>query len=34
MLRSLEALDVTPEQREAIRGGNAMRLLGLAGAKV
>jgi len=33
MLRSLEALDVTPAQREAIRGGNAMRLLGLAGAK-
>lgn len=33
MLRSLEALDVTPEQRDAIRGGNAMRLLGLAGAK-
>ena len=30
MLRSLEALDVTSEQREAIRGGNAMRLLGLA----
>jgi aminocarboxymuconate-semialdehyde decarboxylase len=34
MLRSLEALDVTPEQREAIRGGNAMRLLGITGAKV
>jgi aminocarboxymuconate-semialdehyde decarboxylase len=33
MLRSLEELDVTPEQRDAIRGGNAMRLLGLAGAK-
>ncbi len=29
MLRSLEALDVTPEQRDAIRGGNAARLLGL-----
>ncbi len=29
MLRSLEALDVPPEQRDAIRGGNAARLLGL-----
>jgi aminocarboxymuconate-semialdehyde decarboxylase len=34
MLRSLEALDVTPAQRDAIRGGNAMRLLGLTGATV
>ena len=32
MLRSLEELDVTPDQRDAIRGGNAARLLGLAGA--
>ncbi len=30
MIRSLEALDVTREQREAIRGGNAARLLGLS----
>ena len=34
MLHSLEALDVTPAEREAIRGGNAMRLLGVTGAKV
>ena len=33
MLSSLEALDVTPAEREAIRSGNAMRLLGIS-AKV
>jgi predicted TIM-barrel fold metal-dependent hydrolase len=29
MLRSLREVDVTPEQREAIRWSNAARLLGI-----
>jgi len=34
MLRSLGALDVTPEQREAIRWSNAARLLGIEPARL
>ncbi len=34
MLRSLDAVDVTPRERDAIRWGNAAQLLGLDPAKV